>query len=119
MLLVQIYVFLNRNIFKLHQPLMTYDSLFSPPPRKEQGMSTILGVGAGVFILAILWTIALAAIVLLAHLDSAVSTLSMLSAAAVLLVTLVLWYIPRQPDAPPNGNETYDSTYITRLRNHP
>ena len=71
-------------------------------------------LGTGIIILAVLWSVALLLAVTLSRLDGAISYAGIGAVIVVLIITLILWFIPRGPDPNYKDYVVYDSMYIGR-----
>ncbi|KAI0221486.1 hypothetical protein LSAT2_027190 [Lamellibrachia satsuma] len=71
-------------------------------------------VGTGIIILAVLWSIALFLAVTLSRVGGALSYAGIGALVAVIIVTVILWFIPRGPDPNYKDYVIYDTMYIGR-----
>ncbi|KAM4702622.1 transmembrane protein 218 [Rhinophrynus dorsalis] len=78
--------------------------------------STILGVGTGVFILAIIWVVTLLLSVLLCRASGKARFLVVLVFLLALIITLILVFFPRASQTPPPAKEIQivDTFFIGR-----
>lgn len=74
----------------------------------------IAGIGIGLFIVAVLWVLALFLCVFLSRAQGNITFAGFGAIVVTLLVTLVLWVFPRGPDSVQETNMIYDEYIIGR-----
>ncbi|XP_064616585.1 transmembrane protein 218-like [Liolophura sinensis] len=80
-------------------------------------MARVLGIGVGLFVLAFFWALAVIVALLLSRAKGAASYGSFGVIAAVGLLTVILVFIPREPQSPDEDEDAfkiYDYTIVYR-----
>ena len=78
-------------------------------------MALVAGLGVGLFILAFLWVLCLFICIGLSRAQGAMSYLGIVAVLVAIIVSLILWFLPRGPDTTAATGIVYDYTYAGRL----
>ena len=78
-------------------------------------MATIAGIGIGLFILAVLWVLAIFLCLALSRAQGNISYAGFAAVLVAIVVTLVLGFFPRGPDGELEDVVIYDHTVVGRL----
>ena len=77
-------------------------------------MATLAGLGAGWYILAIIWILSIFLFIVLARAQGALAVTGVGIIAAAVIITVILWVIPRGTEAQVDPYVVYDAYYVGR-----
>ena len=78
-------------------------------------MATVAGIGIGLFILCFLWVTAFLLCVTLSKAEGALGNLGTIAVIASIIITLILWFFPRDDGSGTDDNIIYDWNGFGRI----